>query len=223
MSDIQELKAEMRERVGKGAARTARREGRIPAVIYGDKKPPLAISVSRYDLDMQLKAGQFLTSLVNVDVNGQTIRVIPRDVQYDPVRDFPMHVDFLRLGKGARIAVEIPVNFNNEEESPGLKRGGVLNVVRFTIELECPADAIPDALDADLTGLDIGDSIHMSAISLPEDVTPTITDRDFTVATIASPAGLTEEEEEGEVEGEEGEVEGEEAEGEETEGEGDEE
>ena len=214
MADIQELQAEMRERAGKGAARAARREGRVPAVIYGDKQSPISISVLRYDLDMQLRTGQFLTTLLNIQIGDKVERVIPRDVQLDPVRDFPIHVDFLRLGKGARITVEVPVQFINEEESAGLKRGGVLNIVRFAIEVNCPADSIPDSFEADLDGLDLGDSIHMSSITLPDGVTPTITDRDFTVATIAAPAGLTEEEEEGE-EGEEG-VEGVEGEDEEA-------
>ncbi len=205
MADIQELKAETRERVGKGAARTARREGRVPAVIYGDKKPPVTISVSRFELDMKLRTGIFLTTLLNIDVDGEKERVIPRDVQLDPVRDFPVHVDFLRLGKGARITIEVPVQFINEDLSEGLTQGGVLNVVRFAIEVNCPADAIPDSFEVDLADLGLGDSVHASAISLPEGVELTITDRDFTVATIAAPAGLTEAEDTGEVEeGEEG-------------------
>lgn len=214
MANISELNAEARERVGKGAARAARREGRVPAVIYGDKQPPITISVLRHDIDMQLRTGHFLSTLMNIEIDGEKHRVIPRDVQFDPVRDFPVHVDFLRLGKGARIDVELPVQFINEEESPGLKRGGVLNIVRFAIEVSCPADAIPDEFEADLTGLDIGDSIHMSAITLPDGVEPTITDRDFTVATIAAPAVEEEVEEEDDQEGIEGEEGGEAAEGE---------
>lgn len=198
MADIIDLNATARDRAGKGAARATRREGRVPAVIYGDKKPPEPISVSRHEIDQLLKTGHFSTTLFSIDVDGTKTRVIPRDVQLDPVRDFPIHVDFLRLGKGARIAVEVQVNFVNEDDSPGLTRGGVLNVVRYAVELDCPADAIPDALEADLTGLDLGDSLHISSIALPEGVKPTITDRDFTVATIASPAGLTAEEEAGE-------------------------
>jgi len=214
-----ELSAELRERVGKGAARAVRREGRIPAVIYGDKKPPLPISLSAKELDQQVQTGSFLTTLYEINVGGNKARVLPRDVQFDPVRDFTMHVDFLRLGEGATINVEIPVTFINEEESPGLKRGGAVNVVRYTVELLCPADSIPDEIVADLTGLDIGDSLHISAISLPEGVTPTITDRDFTVVTIAAPVvEVVEEEEEEGLEGEE--LEGEAAEGAEEEGEG---
>jgi len=219
MSDIYELKAEVRERAGKGAARAVRRQGKVPAVIYGDKKPPLPISLTYKDVFMKLHGGGFLTTLAMIELDGEKIRVIPKDYQLDPVRDFPMHVDFLRVAKGARLTLEIPVHFTNEDESPGLTRGGVLNVVRHTIELEVLADAIPEALTADLTGLDIGDGIHISDIELPEGAVPTITDRDFTIATIAAPAVLTEAEETGEVEaGEEPELVGEEAEEGEAEG-----
>jgi large subunit ribosomal protein L25 len=206
MSKVVELKVAARDRVGKGAARATRRAGLVPAVIYGDKQPPEPIAIERKDLATRIKAGGFLTTLFSVDLNGERSRVIPRDVQFDPVRDFPIHVDFLRLGEGARLDVSVPVNFINEELSPGIKRGGVLNVVRHEIEVNCLADQIPEQLVADLTGYDIGDSLHISAIPLPEGVTPTITDRDFTVATVAAPAVLTVEEEEvEEVEGVEGE------------------
>jgi large subunit ribosomal protein L25 len=218
MADIQELKAETRDRAGKGVAREARRNGLVPGVIYGDKQPPQSITVSRQELEMKLKTGLFLSTLLNVAVGDDKVRVIPKDVQFDPVRDFPIHVDFLRLGKDAKITVEIPVQFTNEEECPGLVRGGVLNVVRFSIEVSCPADAIPELFEADLTGLDIGDAIHVSAITFPEGVEPTISDRDFTVATIASPTIVETPVDEDEIEGEEGEgVEGEEGEGEEGE------
>ena len=219
MADIKQLSATLRPNAGKGAARAVRRTGRVPAVIYGDKQDPVTISLDRNELDKLVNTGTFLSTLFELEVGGRKTRVLPRDLQLDPVRDFPLHVDFLRLGKGAKIAVEIPCNFFNEEESPGLKQGGVLNVVRYTLELVCPATAIPDAIDIDLTGLELGDGVHISAVTLPDGVTPTITDRDFTIATIATPAGLTsadEEEEEGEgVEGEE--MEGEEGETEETE------
>ena len=207
MSKVVELKAAARDRVGKGAARATRRAGLVPAVIYGDKQAPESIAIGRKELGNLIKSGGFLTTLFSVDVNGAKSRVVPRDVQFDPVRDFPIHVDFLRLGEGARLNVNVPVQFINEEESPGIKRGGVLNVVRHEIELICLADQIPDQLVADLTGYDIGDSMHISAIQLPEGVIPTITDRDFTVATVAAPAVLVVEEEEVE------EVEGEEVEG----------
>jgi large subunit ribosomal protein L25 len=184
-------------------------------VIYGDKKEPETISIDRRELVRLLNIGNFMTTLVSIDVGGAKTRALARDVQFDPVKDFPLHVDFLRLGTGARIAVDIPVHFLNEEASPGIKRGGVLNVVRHEVELVCPADAIPDFIEADLTGYDIGDSLHISAITLPEGLKPAITDRDFTVATIAAPAGLTAEEEEEEAEEREGEEETKEEESEE--------
>jgi len=190
MADIIELEAAVRERVGKGAAREARRQGRVPAVIYGDKKDPEPISLEYKTVNMQVQTGNFLNTLYMINVGGSKTRVIPRDVQFDPVRDFPMHVDFLRLAKGATITIEVTVNFINEEECPGLKLGGVLNVVRYAVEVTCPAESIPEQFDADLTGLELGDSIHISALTLPDGVEPTITDRDFTVATIAAPAGL---------------------------------
>ena len=221
MSGTYELKADVRERAGKGAARAIRREGRIPAVIYGDRKPPIPVSLSAKELTHRLHAGGFMTTVGSIEVGGDSVRVIAKDFQLDPVRDSLLHVDFYRVAKGAKLTLEIPVNFVNDEESPGLKRGGVLNVVRHTVELEVPAEAIPDELVADLTGLDIGDGIHISDITLPDGVVPTITDRDFTIATIAAPAGLTEAEEAGEEEElEEPELVGEE--GEEEAGEGDE-
>ena len=213
MADIEVLNANVRERVGKGAARATRRAGLVPGVIYGDKKDPEPISVSHRELVQQLQTGKFLSTLFEVEVDGTKTRVIARDVQFDPVKDWPVHVDFLRLGKGATINVEIPMNFINEEESEGLKQGGVLNVVRYTVELICPADNIPEELIGDLTGLDLGGSIHISDVKLPDGVEPVISDRDFTIATIAAPAGLHADEDE---EGEEDEF----AEGEEMEGEG---
>ncbi len=196
------LEAEARKGGGKGAARAVRREGRIPAVIYGDKKDPQLVSLNYRDTWKHVQTGRFLATLVDVSVGGEKVRAIPRDVQFDPVRDFLMHIDFLRLGKGARIAVSVQCDFINEEESPGIKRGGVLNVVRYEIEVYCPADAIPEEFTVDLTGLDIGDGVHISAIEMPEGIEPTITDRDFTICTIAAPADITAEEEEDE-EGEE--------------------
>jgi len=208
MSEIHELKATARPRLGKGGARAARRQGLVPGIVYGLKLPAQPIALDANTVRRQLQTGRFHTTLFDLEIGGEKIRVLPRDVQFDPVRDFPLHVDFLRLSADSKIAVEIPVHFINEEQSPGLKRGGVLNIVRHEIELECPAMAIPDEIVIDLTGLDIGDSLHVSSITLPHGVTPTITDRDFTIATIAAPAGLAsdEEEEEGEegLEGEEG-------------------
>lgn len=210
MADILVLNAKARDRVGKGAARAIRRDGLVPGVIYGDKKDPQTISFDFAELVQLLRTGRFLSTLCDVDVDGEKTRVIPKDVQFDRVRDFPVHIDLLRLGKGAKINVEIQMNFINEEESPGLREGGVLNVVRYTVELNCPADAIPEELIGDLTGLELGDSLHISNIALPEGVEPVISDRDFTIATIAAPAAEIVEEEEGEegdelLEGEEGE------------------
>lgn len=194
MSQSSTLKAEPRTRVGKGSARALRREGKIPAVIYGDKQAPLSITVSANEIYHRIYRGHFTTTIVDIEVDGKTIRALPREYQMDPVKDMPLHVDFLRISKGAVVTVEVPVQFINEEQSPGLKRGGVLNVVRHQVEVECPADAIPEHIVVDLTGVDLGDSIHISAVALPKNVTPTITDRDFTIATIAAPAGLKSEE-----------------------------
>ena len=185
-----ELKAEARAQVGKGSARELRRNGLIPAVIYGDKKDPVSISLSRKDVTKKIHDGGFMTTLVTIVVDGTKYSVLPKDYQLDPVRDFLMHVDFLRISKNTQVTVEIPVHFENEEKSPGIKRGGVLNVVRHTIECNCPANAIPDSITFDLTGLEVGDGVHISAVTLPEGVVPTITDRDFTIATIAAPASL---------------------------------
>lgn len=187
---VYELKAEARERVGKGSARELRRNGLIPAVIYGDKQDPVSIALSRKDVTLKIHAGGFMTTLATIDVDGKKFSVLPKDYQLDPVRDFLMHVDFLRVSKDTQVTVDVPVHFENEEKSPGLKRGGVLNVVRHTVEFHCPANSIPDAITVDLTGLEIGDGIHISHVTLPEGVHPTITDRDFTIATIAAPAGL---------------------------------
>lgn len=212
MAQTATLNALVRERAGKGAARAVRREGRVPAVIYGDKKDPQTISMDYRELMKQVQTGRFLSTLVDIDVDGTKVRTIPRDVQFDPVRDFVVHVDFLRLGKGARIAVEVAINFLGDEDSPGLKRGGVLNVVRHTVEIMCPADAIPESFDMDISELDIGDGLHSTDLTLPEGMTFTITDRDFTIATISAPSGGTEDDEDEVVEGEEG-AEGEEGEG----------
>ncbi len=189
MSETYELTAEVRDGVGKGAARAVRRQDKVPAVIYGDRKPPIPISLPQRELSKRLHAGGFLTHIVSLDVGGEKIRVIPKDYQLDPVKDSLMHVDFLRVGEGTRLTLEIPVHFINEHASPGIKRGGALNIVRHAIELYVPADAIPEAIEVDLTGLDIGDSLHISAVTLPEGTSPTITDRDFTIATIAGSGG----------------------------------
>ncbi|WP_116654576.1 50S ribosomal protein L25/general stress protein Ctc [Pelagibacterium sediminicola] len=202
-----ELKASVRDRVGKGAARELRREGLVPAVIYGEKKPPLAISVSYKDAFRKIHEGGFLSTVIDIEVDGKKHRVIPKDYHLEPVRDFLVHVDFLRVGKNTSLTVDLPVLFINEEKSPGIKKGGVLNVVRHTVEVTVPADNIPENLVVDLAGTDVGDSLHISAVTLPEGVVPTITDRDFTIATIAAPSALRsaegEEAEEGAEEAEE--------------------
>ncbi len=188
MAEAVELKAWARGRSGKGGARAERREGRVPGTLYGDKKDPETISVEYRAINLQLHTGHFQSTIFVLDLDGKKTRVIPRAVQLDPVRDFPIHVDFLRLGKDALVTVEVPVRFLNEAASPGLKRGGVLNIVRHEIQVRCPSDAIPDHFDIDLTGLEIGDAVHISALKMPEGVKPTISERDFTVATIVGRA-----------------------------------
>jgi len=188
MAEAIELKARARGCSGKGGARAERREGRIPGIVYGDKQEPQSISVDYRTINRQLHTGHFQSTVFVLDIEGKKTQVIPREVQLDPVRDFPIHVDFLRLGKDALVTVDVPVRFLNEGASPGLKRGGVLNVVRHEITVRCQADVIPDHFAIDLTGLEIGDSVHISAVKLPEGVRPTITDRDFTVATIVGRA-----------------------------------
>ena len=180
-----EIKAIARPKSGTGAARQARRDGHVPGVIYGDGKDPVTISVDARDLSKTIAKGRFLATLFDVDVAGTKHRVIPRDVQVDPVRDQPIHVDFQRISPTGRIRVMVPTRYINETASPGLKRGGVLNVVRHEVEVTCPADKIPTEFVFDLTGLEIGRSIHISATTMPEGVKPTILGRDFTVATIA--------------------------------------
>jgi len=194
MSAVKQLKASARERVGKGAARAVRRQGRIPAVIYGLGEAPQPISLDFNETKRLIFAGGFLTTVFEIDVDGKKTRAIPRDYQLDPVKDMPLHVDFLRVTQDATVNVEVPVHFFNHEASPGLKRGGTLNVVRHTVELIVPVDAIPDSIDVDLTGREIGDSIHISAVKLPAGVKPVIQDRDFTIATLVAPSGLVAEE-----------------------------
>lgn len=190
MSENSDLMAQARDRVGKGAARELRRNNMVPAVIYGDKKPPLSIAIPYIDVNMRIHGGGFMTTILTLDVDGEKHSVLPKDYQLDVVRDFPLHVDFLRVTKKTIVTVDIPVSFINEEECPGLKVGGVLNIVRHTVECNSPADSIPDALIIDLGTFELGDSINISATTLPDGVEPTITDRDFTIATIASPAAL---------------------------------
>jgi large subunit ribosomal protein L25 len=188
MSDALHLPAEARERAGKGASRALRRNGRVPAVIYGGKEEPILIHVEQKELVRQLGTGHFMNSIVNIELGGQTIRTLPKDVAFHPVTDRPLHVDFLRLAANATVEVAVPVVFINEDKAPGLKKGGVLNIVRHELELVCPADAIPDDIAIDLSGKDIGDAIHISEVALPAGVRSAITDRDFTIATIVAPS-----------------------------------
>jgi large subunit ribosomal protein L25 len=190
MSDTLTLPAERRERAGKGASRALRREGRIPAVIYGGKEEPTTIHVEEKELVRQLMTGHFMNSIVNIEVGGETIRTLPKDVALHPVTDRPTHADFFRLSKDAKVDVSVPVIFINEEKSPGLKKGGVLNVVRHELELVCAADKIPGEIEIDVTGKDVGDSIHISEVNLPEGSASAITDRDFTIATLVAPSSL---------------------------------
>ena len=194
MSDTLTLPAETRDRAGKGASRALRREGRVPAVVYGGNEEPLAIHVELKELTRQLGTGHFFNSIVEVQVGGKKLRTLPKDVAFHPVSDRPLHADFLRLAKDAKVTVEVPVLFVNEADSPGLKRGGVLNIVRHSLELVCESDRIPDDIRIDVTGLDVGDSIHISHVTLPEGSVSAITDRDYTIATIVAPSGLRSEE-----------------------------
>ena len=202
MSEQLTLPAEQRERAGKGASRALRRDGRVPAVIYGDKKTPLSVHVDEKSLAKMLSTGHFMNSIVMIDAGGKSHRTLPKDVQFHPVSSRPIHVDFLRIGEHSTVTVAIPVRFDNEEDSPGLKRGGVLNVVQHELELVCDAAHIPNEIHIPLDGLEIGDSIHISQVKLPEGTTPAIDDRDFTVATIVAPSAMKAEEEEVAAEGE---------------------
>jgi large subunit ribosomal protein L25 len=190
MSEVLELSAVARDRAGKGASRALRREGRVPAVIYGNNEEPQAIHVEEKILGKLLGTGHFFNSVVMVEVNGKQVRTLPKDVAFHPVTERPLHADFLRVGEHTTVHVEVPVRFENEAKSPGIKRGGVLNIVRHEVELICDAAEIPDDVVVDLTGYDVGDSIHISAANLPKGAKPAITDRDFTLATIVAPSAL---------------------------------
>jgi large subunit ribosomal protein L25 len=190
MSDQLTLSAEAREGVGKGASRFLRREGRVPAVIYGNKETPTGIHIEEKMLMKALMTGHFMNSIVMIDVGGQTIRTLPKDVQFHPVSDRPLHADFLRIGEHSEVTVQVPVHFTDEALSPGMKRGAVLNVVRHELELVCDAALIPDDIQISLKGLDVGDAIHISAVTLPAGSKSAITDRDFTIATLVAPSGM---------------------------------
>ena len=221
MSDQLTLPAEARDRAGKGASRALRREGRVPAVVYGEKQEPLSIHVEEKLLSKMLSTGHFMNTVVMVDFQGKPQRTLPKAVDFHPVTSRPIHVDFLRISEHTKLHVGVPMRFDNEEESPGLKKGGVLNVVVHELEVVCDAASIPNEIHISLDGLEIGDSIHISQVKLPDGVEPANKDEDFTVATIVAPSAMKAEEEEtapaGEVptvEGEEGEAtEGGEAEG----------
>lgn len=190
MSDQLVLSAETRDRGGKGASRELRRSGRVPAVVYGGKEEPLMIHVEEKLLMKQLMTGHFMNSVVMIDVGGKQVRTLPKDVAFHPVKDRPIHADFLRISKDSKVQVAVPVVFINEEASPGLKRGGVLNIVRHELELICDADKMPDDIQIDVTGFDVGDSIHISNVTLPKGSESAITDRDFTIATIVAPSAM---------------------------------
>ena len=198
MSEQLSFNVEVRERTGKGGAREARRNKMVPGVLYGGGEKPVAITLKLNEVIKAINSGHFLTSTANLVHNGKKQLVIPQAIQMHPVTDMPLHVDLYRVDEKQVISVEVPVHFHNEEKSPGLKRGGALNVVRHAVELHVRADSIPEQLDADLTGLDIGDNVKISDIKLPEGAEPTITDRDFTIATITGRmAEVVEETEEG--------------------------
>ena len=202
MSEQLTLPAETRDRAGKGASRELRRDGRVPAVVYGQKKDPLSIHVEEKVLSKMLSSGHFMNSVVMIEVGGNPTRTLPKAVDFHPVTSRPIHVDFLRISEHTKVNVNVPVRFDNEEDSPGLKRGGVLNVVVHELEIVCDAAHIPNEIHVPLDGLEIGDSIHISQVKLPEGVVPANTDEDFTVATIVAPSAMKAEEEEEAPEGE---------------------
>jgi large subunit ribosomal protein L25 len=191
MSDQLTLSAETRERAGKGASRAMRREGRVPAVVYGNKEEPLAIHLEEKALIKALSSGHFMNSVVMIDHPGGQARTLPKDVQFHPVTDRPLHVDFLRISEHSSVHVAVQIRFVGQEQSRGLKRGGVLNAVRHELELICDAASIPEEIEIDLSTLDIGDSLHVSQVKLPAGATSAITDRDFTIATIVPSSGMT--------------------------------
>ena len=192
MATVKELKATTRPAGGKGAARAERRAGRVPGVIYGNNEPPVTISVDDADLRQRILAGRFLTTIYDIDLEGKKHRVIPRDFHLDPVRDFPIHVDFMRLGEGATIRVSVPLRIQNAESAPGVKRGGTVNIVTHTIDLECSVDNIPQYIEADVGGLEISYSLHLSDIKLPPGVRSLLRE-DVTLVTIVPPSGYAEE------------------------------
>jgi large subunit ribosomal protein L25 len=192
MATVQEMKATVRPKGGKGAARAARYSGKVPGVIYGDNKPPMMVLLEHDELRKRIYGGRFLTTLYHLDVDGTKHRVIPRDFQLDAIKDLPMHVDFLRVAEGAKIRVDIPVHVLNSDQSPGVKRGGAVNIVTHTVQIECPADAIPGSIDVDIAGVDINHSKHLSDVNLPPNVR-VIAQGDITLVTVVPPSGYAEE------------------------------
>ena len=203
MAEVNVMTAQVRNRAGKGAARATRRAGRVPAVIYGGKQDPKIISLDPRDIVKGVDSGVFFSTVLDIEIDEGKERVLPRDMQVHPINDMPQHLDFLRVTANTKVTVEVPVNFLNEEESPGLKRGGVLNVVRYAVEVICSAENIPTSFDLDLSGLEIGDGLHAGSLSLPDGIELSITDRDFTIATVAAPTVAEEETSEESEEGEE--------------------
>jgi large subunit ribosomal protein L25 len=193
MAQVQELKVETRAGTGKGPAYQARQKGLIPGVVYGGKADPENVNIDGHTLFLKIGAGHFLTTLLTLDIAGKKTRVLPRDVQLDPVTDFPVHVDFLRLDEGATVRLAIPVRFQGQETSPGLKKGGVLNIVRHEIGLICPAETIPNTIDVDVSNLDINESIHIDSLTLPPGVRAVIRGRNFTICSIVAPTSVREE------------------------------
>lgn len=205
MQQTAAIPAERRSPRGKGGARQLRREGRLPAIVYGGGEPPLAVAIDLERARREARRAGFHTRLYDLELDGGAVRVLPHALALHPVTDDPLHIDFLRVTADTRVTVDVPVAFRNEEESPGLKRGGVLNIVRRTVGVTCPAGSIPEELVFDLAGLEIGDSLHISHTELGEGVVPTITDRDFTVASLVAPSALlSQADEEEKAEGEEG-------------------
>jgi large subunit ribosomal protein L25 len=191
MATVKELKATARPKAGKGAARAERRAGRVPAVIYGDNQPPLTISLDDKDARQSIFAGHFLTTIFNIEFDGKKHRVIPRDFSLDPVKDFPLHIDFLRLGAGATIRVSVPLHVAGADVSPGVKRGGTVNIVNHTVEVEADADHIPQFIEVDVSKLEINSSVHLSDVELPKGVRALR--EDLTLVTVVPPSGYAEE------------------------------
>jgi large subunit ribosomal protein L25 len=193
MPEIISLSAQPRASAGKGAARAMRRAGRVPGIIYGGGKEPLQISLEPRELGRAINRAGFFATLVDVSVDGTTHRTLAREVQYHPINDTALHVDFMRVGAGARVTVSVPVSFINHDNAPGLRRGGILNVIRHSVDIQCAVDAIPDRLVIDLNGLEIGDSIHIEAVAMPQGAMPVLGSRDSTIATIAASSAVREE------------------------------